>query len=890
MQIITGLHYTYKLEQMVKECYLQAKEHPFESYVFICENTSVVEQLFFKYTHCLVNIELMSWSQFLHQMVIDNHLSKHHLITHTQYVYHLRNILKQDDLQCFHTTLIYPLIEKLIPLIKDFDLYDIQFMDAKTLPLKFHDFIKIYQCLLSKLDDDTHISYESLLLSHDFHTQYQHFYIEGDMLFAYKRQAILNKLPEDTKVLCSYDKSTSLRHDYMIHSDNSQLVTQDDFFIDNLFQQNYHICEQDLPVYHFKSSTLQQEVKKVLCTIYQHVVDDHLRYEDFMIVYPDSTYLPILIEVLTQLQLPHCLPISTSCLYDKEYRYICEDCQNTFEAPLQEIIQRYQKEDFASEYKDYFEELKDYKTVMNNQEFLEFFQATYTKNHAQQNDYQDYIHIVPIEKLRTAKPKHIFILGMNENVLPHSFKDIELLLNEDLRYLQPGHAPLNTYQQQDYHQCTIMKALLQPYLTLTLSCSQQTLSGTLLLESLLFQQLTEMLKSKVLPDPQFMCIDDFYQKKGMLENYEVNELIKDFQTNGNQVHALSPDIVHGLYSHKLSVSQLETYNKCPFMYFVQYGLKVFDKQSDELLPNEIGSLVHHILYSCLDQDLNIEDIVKNYILNNDTLKQKTMSSPINQYFIKQLIKDVQTTLNVVRSFQQTSFFKTYGKEYAIKDTIHNMNFTGFVDRIDVCYDYVSIIDYKSSDKSIDINLAMQGFNIQMLLYLKMVTDLLHKKPGAVLYFNTKKRVLASQDELVAPLNTKEFYKMYKYKGLVIDDESHLAIQSLDPTMDGHSQIIPAQYVKKSNSYKGDVLSEPELTILFDQIVEHISNLYQQMCEGCIAIAPKGSEKKDIHTKVNPCSFCAYHSICDYDHFYNDFTPVQQLDFQTLLKGEQDNGI
>ena len=57
----------------------------------------------------------------------------------------------------------------------------------------------------------------------------------------------------------------------------------------------------------------------------------------------------------------------------------------------------------------------------------------------------------------------------------------------------------------------------------------------------------------------------------------------------------------------------------------------------------------------------------------------------------------------------------------MQDSIHQILFKGFVDRIDAYDNYVSIIDYKSSSKNIDLNLAMQGFQIQMLLYLQMVT-------------------------------------------------------------------------------------------------------------------------------------------------------------------------
>ena len=55
--------------------------------------------------------------------------------------------------------------------------------------------------------------------------------------------------------------------------------------------------------------------------------------------------------------------------------------------------------------------------------------------------------------------------------------------------------------------------------------------------------------------------------------------------------------------------------------------------------------------------------------------------------------------------------------------------------------YARIVDYKSSNKEIDLNLAMQGFNIQMLVYLDMLCKQENKDRAGMLYFNMKKRIL-----------------------------------------------------------------------------------------------------------------------------------------------------
>ncbi|WRK55750.1 PD-(D/E)XK nuclease family protein [Coprobacillaceae bacterium CR2/5/TPMF4] len=66
---------------------------------------------------------------------------------------------------------------------------------------------------------------------------------------------------------------------------------------------------------------------------------------------------------------------------------------------------------------------------------------------------------------------------------------------------------------------------------------------------------------------------------------------------------------------------------------------------------------------------------------------------------------------------KTSDFEIVGSEIEIKRKYPDFNFTGIVDRVDQSDNYLKIIDYKSSNKDLDISLAIQGFNIQMLLYL-----------------------------------------------------------------------------------------------------------------------------------------------------------------------------
>lgn len=894
MRKLTGLNYYEKLETIVQECITNALSHPFEDYIFITDHKEVVESIFLKYTPYLVNIEILSWSQYLKQLQVKYHLTKHHLVSHIELVYTLQHILHHESFYCFHSENPYPIINKLIPLLKDMDLCltDYQKEYFKDQP-KLVDYINIYHSLKESLDEYTHLSLEDIVKQCSFNHQKQHLYIEADHLYQPLRQKIITQLSQfhDVTLMYTYrndDRLMNIPYHQLCYDGDE--IGQTTFLLDNLFLQAPHHCDEDQEFYTFTASSPQQEVKYVVNTIYQKIVDDHMHYNDFVIVYPDSSYIDILIQTLNEKKVPHNLPVVTSNQYDLCYQRLLNQIDELSDGTVHEYANSLMNDNLSSEYVQYLESLMNYNDFMKVDEFKEFFKATCIIQSIERLNNQDHISIYPIQQLRTDQPKHIFILGMNETILPTRIKDTSLLLNEDIEILRQNHitTPLTTLEQLGVHHNDIMIALQQPYMTMTFSYSISTLDGQTRLPSSLYKQLKEMYNLKPLPLPQYLSMDDYYLKGGETEEKEkLNKNIQKYLKSRNQPDSISSQTIQQLYSPTLSVSQIETYNKCPFLYFIQYGLGIYPLKEEKLMPNELGSLIHYVLSININDDKDINMLVDNYIQKDETLLKKIQSSHINQYFIDQIKKDLKITLDVLYHILDISSFEVSFKEKKIEDTIQGIQFKGFVDRIDSYNQYVSIIDYKSSSKDIDLNLAMQGFNIQMLLYLKVVSQQYHKDPGAVLYFNTKKRVLSAQQSLKDEIDKDDFYAMYRYGGYIVDDENHEVIKAMDPYMDKKSNVINVTYVKSRDEYKGHILTPQQLDKLFEEIEKHIYELYLEMINGHISISPKGSDQSATHTIVNPCHYCVYHNICQFDPFYNDYDLVEFYNVEEKLGGEED---
>ena len=890
MQIITGLNQHYKRNHIIQKYVQKANQHPFQQYIYICDNPHVIEQYFFQYTHCLVNIQIMTWKQYLKQLQVQYHLTKHHLVSSIEATYHLRRILKEETFHCFDMDYPLPFIKELFPLIKDYERYQINYPTMNH--EKIDDFMHIYHSLLQSLDNETHLTIESIF-NHVNFTHHDTLIIEADSLYMTQSQKLIERLSKTCEVICLYtyqDDERLFNLPYQSFCQDSHIIDQPNILTNHLFDYEPVPQQDNHHMYTFVAGTPYQEIQRVVYTIYQKVVDEKMHFRDFTIIYPQQSYRDDLLYVLDSLHIPHSLPHQKQRQYEQSYQRILQQLQQSSSSCFHDIAMELLTLDLDTEYIHYLKEISELKGHITPEEFKEFFQMTFPQTIQSSEKKQDEVHVCMIGEESYFPQTHLFILGMNETILPQSIKDTALLLDEDIELLrkQQISSPLTTSELLGIHQNHILKLLSTPYDTLTISYPMTSLTGETLLPSSLYKQLTNMFTFQKLPALEFLPIEDFYVQGGQSPDKDtLNKHIAQYQATKNQPVQLPIDLAQNLYSSYLSVSQIETYNKCPFLYFIQYGLGVFPPQEQKLMPNELGSLIHYVLSMTIDQEKDINHLVDQYIHDHDILQQKISQQPLNQFFIEQLTDDLHMTLKVLKYFLKTGHFQVEYKEKKVQDQIHDIAFKGFVDRIDTYDHYVSIIDYKSSAKNIDLNLAMQGFQIQMLIYLDMVTKMTQKDPGAVLYFNTKKRILSVQQNMNKPIEEDEWMKQYRYGGYVIDDGSHQSLLNLDPTFDKRSSLIPVTYVKSKDEYKGQILTIEQLHILFDKISEHIYELYQHMMEGHIEIAPKGSDQKATHTLVNPCFYCPYHSVCSFDVFYNDYQLVEFLDVDSILGGEED---
>lgn len=467
--------------------------------------------------------------------------------------------------------------------------------------------------------------------------------------------------------------------------------------------------------------------------------------------------------------------------------------------------------------------------------------------------------------------KTIYCLGLNETIIPQEFKNTQILLNPEAKSI--GYP--TTYDLLKKHHEQLEHVFANRHHKIVLSYALRNNDGGELVISSLLKKINTILPVQVMKKHNLLhsaMKEELYLQNNEDENFKIlNDMIHHYKKSKNQVYRLDTNIPH----NPLSASKLETYNQCPYKYFHQYVLQIDEIKDYRLQSNEIGTMVHYILeknskYFCdnhkkqfdqLQNDINQSLTV--YLKQN---KQYKMALPQNQFFIQLMKEDLYNTIIILSQQMEKGLFTLHSCEQKVYEKINNLELKGFIDRVDIFQNQAKVIDYKSSQKKLDLNLVRLGFKIQMLLYLEMLTKKQKVQKGAVLYFNTKKRLLKSEISILEKQNPDDYFKLYKMDGYSIDQ----TFSYIDSDIEKESTILPVKLKKDGTpDKKSKIISNEELNEIIHDIVEHIQHLYQQMTEGDISIFPTKSDNNTTDLIVNPCPFCCYRPLCHYDVFYNE---------------------
>lgn len=306
-----------------------------------------------------------------------------------------------------------------------------------------------------------------------------------------------------------------------------------------------------------------------------------------------------------------------------------------------------------------------------------------------------------------------------------------------------------------------------------------------------------------------------------------------------------------------SPTAIESYNVCPYRYFLEKGLKVSRRETGELSPSIIGVIMHEIFCSFtkrieeIDSENAIRDINKIFLEESEKTLSKGEYSALKEDAsinagLNSALKECKKFCIKTYNWSLGSKFKTASDDVEVKfgkgrkyPEIELLNgkvkLSGTIDRVDKFGDYCRIIDYKTGTASDDDKNLFAGSKLQLYLYALAVND---KKVAGLYYLPVKDKYLA-RDEKEESLTI----------GKTLDDEELIFAgdNSLTET-NSEGKFIP---VKRNGDSRKNVISEKGLQAEIEYAKKISELALTNMEEGFIAPTPLDGA----------CEYCEFKSTC-----------------------------
>ncbi len=555
----------------------------------------------------------------------------------------------------------------------------------------------------------------------------------------------------------------------------------------------------------------------------------------------------------------------------------------------------------------------------------------------------DQVMIGDIERTRLNHVKVLFVLGINDGIIPRVAKGGGILSEADRSILGETlelapDSRRRVFTEQFYLYQNITKASRCLYLTYHVQDSDgnETLPAYLLgrLRKLFPTIEVEDAASEEwggddleTPADSMDYISALLHKQGVVSQEEADiwkslyEYYREAQPRvitqirqglfyNNLGHSLTPETAARLYGNLLhtSVSKLETYSRCPYQFFLEYGLGLKERDRNQVTLGDMGNLLHHVVEQVFStvENRQAEELLLSEEVENvwETITDEELAELVGKEFRKaaeeedsiyqyshanrQLLQRMQrTAVYAVTDLKQQllkgkmipyQFEMTFNRndaeplsrdlkaaELKLTDTAV-MKLSGVIDRIDICQDeervYVKVLDYKSSGKEIDVTQVDAGLQLQLLIYTNVVLEVLKKQfpdkeivPAGSLYYSFRLPMVEKSGRSVTDALTRRIHRETALTGIVNREEPCISLL-------GDAELLPVK-VKELDGLP--VIQESDTVVdaeqyrqLLTEVRETAAVIGTEMIRGRIPVRPVRTGRS------LPCDYCDYRDVCKLD--------------------------
>lgn len=505
----------------------------------------------------------------------------------------------------------------------------------------------------------------------------------------------------------------------------------------------------------------------------------------------------------------------------------------------------------------------------------------------------DCIVVGDIERTRLDNIKVLFFVGMNDGIVPKRNDNKGILSETDRDILENNNVTLSPSARE--------KAFVQKfYLYLIMTKANERLIITFAKKD---NQGKSLLPSYILRNLKLM-----YPKLKTDEWDEDTEEKKYIRipkaqiewSEENYIKALGENIVNEMYGDNISgsVSAFERFAACQFAYYLQYGLRLEEREEYSFKVSDFGTVLHAVIE---DVSKELKKNKKSFSLISDDeryhMVEESMGritqeygntilkdSSRNEYLIDRMTKLADRTIWAIGKQLECGIFKpdAYEMKFLLDGEVveskKTLSMKGKIDRIDICEDdnniYVRIVDYKSGKSDFDLLRTYYGLKLQLIMYMKAAKHIEQLRnngkniiPAGVLYFNMDNPIIdmtadggdfsaLDEDEQKEQIDIK-VQEALRMKGIVNDNVD--IIKKMDDTT-GKSLNIPIAFKKDGQTLdlsKSSIMNTTQFDMLESFVSEKTIDMTRQIFDGQININPYKQGTK------NACEYCEFSAVCGF---------------------------
>lgn len=547
----------------------------------------------------------------------------------------------------------------------------------------------------------------------------------------------------------------------------------------------------------------------------------------------------------------------------------------------------------------------------------------------------DQVLVGDMERSRLSDIKVLFFLGVNEGLVPKKEGAGGILTETERERLREKGIRLKPTPRENIAigRFYIYLTLTKPSQKLVLSYSTAGSRGEVLRPSYLISQIQQMFPDlSVQTEPEELAdlierpanglsllTDALAHLKDQPLGADILELFSWYQSRPdyrgrveNLLQAaaarkpqdqIGKAAAKALYGTVLvnSASRLERFSACAFAHFLQYGLRLKEREEFEFSGMDLGNVMHGALelfgqrvrklkdadgtpLTWANVDAELRDRLARQCVQDAALAYNPVllyDSARNEYQIRRMQRLMTTSVWALQEqlakgdFEPAEFevdFRDADDISAVRLNLPDgvrMLLTGRIDRLDTCQidgkTYVKIIDYKTGGTTFDMASVYYGLQLQLMVYLNAAMEMYGQKgalvePAGIFYYKINDPMEDYETGDTEETIRKRILKDMKASGVVSEDPA--AIGHLDKTLGAgnpDSDVIPVA-LKKDGSLaaKSKTLDLEGFRLLSSFVSDKIIQIGSRIVSGDAEVNPYTYKGRTA------CDYCPYRAVCGFD--------------------------